>query len=158
MAEFTPIESQEALDAIITKRLEQKERSVRSEYADYDDLKKQSQTWESQKSAFEKQIADNKTAYDDLNAKYSAATGKVAELEAGALRTKVAIDAGLPMNLCSYLKGSTEEEIKASAAELAKFAKAEDAVPLASVDTISDQENTTRAAARKLFRDLKGEQ
>lgn len=158
MAEFTPIETQEALDAIITKRLEQKERSVRNEYADYDDLKKQSQTWEGQKTAFEKQIAENKTAYDDLNAKYTAATGKVAELEAGALRTKVAIDAGLPMNLCSYLKGSTEEEIKASAAELAKFAGEKMAAPLANPEGIPGMEDGKKAAVKQLFKEMKGDQ
>lgn len=156
MAEFKPIVTQEEFDNAIKSRLEQKERSVRSEYEDYDALKKQSQTWADEKTAFEKQIADSKTAYDDLNAKYSAATGKVAELEAGALRTKVAIDAGLPMNLCSYLKGSTEEEIKASAAELAKFAgTGVGGAPLANLE--QGHGSDKNEMYKKLLKGFKGE-
>ena len=59
------------------------------------------------------------------------ATGKIAQYETDALKTKIAIEAGLPVGLFSYLKGNTEEEIKQSAEELGKYAKAGQRQPLA---------------------------
>lgn len=131
MAEFTPINTQEELNAVIGGRLASQEKKIREEYADYEDLKKQSAAWETDKQAYEKTIADNKTAFDELTQQLTEATGKIAQYETDALKTKIAIEAGLPVGLFSYLKGNTEEEIKQSAEELGKYAKAGQRQPLA---------------------------
>ena len=123
MAEFTPINTQEELDKLIGERLASKENKIRAEYADYEDLKKQVAGWNDEKAAFEKTIADNKTAFDELTQKYDDATGKIAQYEADALKTKVAIESGIPAGLFKYLQGATEEEIRKSAEELGKFTK-----------------------------------
>ena len=126
--EFKVINTQEEFDAAIKDRLARQENKIRAEYADYDALKKSA---EEQKTAYEKTIADNKTAFDDLNQKYTEATGKIAQYETDALKTKIAIETGLPIAMISYLKGSTEEEIKTSAEELGKFTKGSQVTPLA---------------------------
>lgn len=123
MAEFTPIETQEAFDAAIKDRLARQETKIRGEYADYEDLKKKSDTWAAEKQSYEKTIAENKTSYDELNQKLVEATGKIAQFETDALKTKIASESGIPYGMSSYLKGTTEEEIRSSADELSKFAK-----------------------------------
>lgn len=131
MAEFTPINTQEEFDAQIKDRLARQETKIRGEYSDYEDLKTKAQSWDAAKETYEKTIADNKTAFDDLNKKYTEATGKIAQYETDALKTKIALESGLPVGMISYLKGSTEEEIKKSAEDLGKFAKGGQVSPLA---------------------------
>ena len=131
MSEFTPINTQEEFDAAIKDRLVRQETKIRSEYADYDNLKKQSDTWATEKQSYEKTIADNKTAYDALNDQLTEANGKIAVFETDALKTKIAIETGLPMELRGYLSGNTEEEIKASAENLGKYTKGSQVLPLA---------------------------
>lgn len=131
MSEFTPITTQDEFDALIKDRLARQESKIRGEYADYDNLKKQADAWTTEKQSYEKTIADNKTAFDDLNQKYADATGKIAQFETDALKTRIAIETGLPMELRSYLSGNTEEEIKSSAEQLGKYTKGSQVLPLA---------------------------
>jgi len=131
MSEFTPINTQEEFDAAIKDRLARQENKIRGEYADYEDLKKQSESWATEKQSYEKTIADSKTDYETLNSKLTEANGKIAQYEMDALKTRITIEAGLPMELRGYLNGTTEEEIKASAEQLGKFTKGSQAQPLA---------------------------
>jgi len=156
MAEFTPINTQEELNAVIGGRLASQEKKIREEYADYEDLKTKSAAWETDKQAYEKTIAENKTAFDELTQKYTEATGKIAQYETDALKTKVAIEAGLPVGLFSYLKGNTEEEIKQSAEELSKFAKSGQRQPLADPEGEPPKENKN-VALRKMLKEMKGD-
>lgn len=131
MSEFTPITTQDEFDTLIKDRLARQESKIRGEYADYDNLKKQADAWAAEKQSYEKTIADNKTTFDDLNQKYTDATGRIAQFETDALKTKIAIESGLPVAMFSYLKGSTEEEIRQSAEELGKYTKGSQVPPLA---------------------------
>lgn len=132
MADFTPIDTQEAFDAAIKDRLARQETKIRGEYADYADLKKQSETWATEKQSYEQTIATNKTSFEDLTKQLADATGKIAQYEVDALKTKVAVESGLPIGMVSYLKGATEEEIRTSVEELSKFAKSSQVLPMAS--------------------------
>lgn len=131
MSEFAPINTQEEFDAAIKDRLARQESKIRGEYADYGDLKKKSETWITEKATLEKTIADNKTANETLNGQLTEANKKIAQYETDALKTRIAIETGLPMELRSYLSGTTEEEIKASAEQLGKFTKGSQTLPLA---------------------------
>ena len=123
MSEFTPINTQEEFDTAIKDRLSRQESKIRSEYADYDELKKQSETWAADKQSYEKTIENNNTAYKTLNDQLIEANGKIAQYETDALKTRIAIETGVPMELRNFLQGTTEEEIKASAEQLGKFTK-----------------------------------
>lgn len=155
MAELEkPITTQEEFDAAIKDRLKRQEQTIRGEYADYEDLKKKSGTWAEEKEAYEKASAKSKEDYAALDAKYQEATGKIATYEADALKTKIAIENKLPLELRGYLKGSTEEEIKASAEELGKFTKVTQVPPLADPEGNQTKGNETM---KKLLKGLKGE-
>lgn len=103
---FTPITNQEALDAIIAKRVERE----RHKYADYDTLKAKIGTLET-----------------DL----AAATAKVETYEREAahasLIREVAKETGVPADL---LRGSTREEMTAHGKALAEFLTARSATPV----------------------------
>ena len=101
--EFKPITTQNEFDTAIKDRLARQEKTIRNEYADYENLKKQSETWATEKQFYEKTIEDNKTAYETLNGQLTEANGKIAQYETDALKTRIAIETGLPMELRSYL-------------------------------------------------------
>lgn len=147
MSEFTPINTQDEFDAAIKDRLARQEAKIRGEYSD---LEKQSQSWQAEKESYEKTIADNKTAFEDLNQKYTEASGKIAVYETDALKTKIAVETGLPMELRSYLSGSDENEIRKSAEGLSKFTKQASVPPLANAEPgLSGQTDPGKVAQRK---------
>lgn len=118
MSEFKTIETQEVLDKIIKKRLEQKDREVAESYKDYmspDDVK-------AMKAEYERQIQDANKLVTEANAKLQTFDETVSKLtkraetaEISNLKTKVAIDNNVPIKLASRLVGTTEEELKADA-------------------------------------------
>lgn len=118
MSDFKVIETQEDLDKIIKKRLEQKDREVAEAYKDYlspDDVK-------AMKADYEKQIQDANQLVEEANAKLETFDETVSNLtkraeaaEVSNLKTKVAIDNNVPIKLANRLVGTTEEELKADA-------------------------------------------
>lgn len=126
---FTPITSQEALDAIIAKRVDRERRK----YADYDTL-----------------AAKIGTLETDL----AAATAKVETYEREAAHTalvrEVAKEIGVPAEL---LRGSTREEMTAHGKALAEFLTARSATPV--IPTLGAapeaKQSTEQAFVKMLF-------
>lgn len=137
MAEFKPIETQEDFDAAIRKRLEQKEREVAGTYKDY-----------LAPEAVETLKADHAKALDDLQRQLTAAketaakhdqivadlTARASKAEAGLLKTKIAHESGVPIELADRLIGASEEELKADAEKMAGYLKPAAAPPMKSYD------------------------
>ncbi|HJA90846.1 MAG TPA: DUF4355 domain-containing protein [Candidatus Jeotgalibaca merdavium] len=116
---FKPIETQEALDLIIKDRLARE----REKYADYDDLKAKNASYETQVTALQKTIDESSatnTAHDDAVAELNA---KIKGFETANLRTKIALQQGIPFDLVDRLAGDDEASIKADAERLAAFVK-----------------------------------
>lgn len=110
--DFTPINTQEELDAVIRSRLERE----RNKFADYDELK-------TAKADLEKALASAK-AKAESDSKTQAQ--KIAELEkqnkeyaAAAVKSRIAIEMGIPMDIKDRLCGETEEEIRKDAERIA---------------------------------------
>ena len=158
MAEFTPINTQDELDAVLASRMSRQETKIRAEYKELEEqnktLKSESEKWTKEKSDLEAQIAKNKTDYDNLNGKLTEANGTIADYKKRELKTKITIEKGLPMGLREYLKGTTEDEIKASADELGKFANAGRQVPLADPEGDPPSGGSTTASLRGLLKQL----
>lgn len=120
---FTPITSQESLDAIIAKRVERERRK----YADYDTL-----------------TAKIGTLETDL----AAATAKAETYEREAAHTalirEVAKETGVPADL---LRGSTREEITTHGKALAEYLTARSATPvIPSLGAAPETQQTTEQA------------
>lgn len=116
---FKIIETQEELDRIIQGRLDRE----KEKYADYDDLKAKNATYETQVTALQKTIDESSAAnkaHDDAVAELNA---KIKGFETANLRTKIALQNGIPFDLVDRLSGDDEESIKADAERLAAFVK-----------------------------------
>lgn len=148
MPEFKPIETQEALDAIIKDRIERAKKSAADEaakkyegYLSPDDVKKHTD----QIAALTEKLKESDTKINDLTAKNSA-------YEIASVKTKVAHEVGLPYELAERLSGLTEEEIRKDADALSKFAAPRQATPSFSSETPIGA--TTDAAYRALAHDM----
>ena len=148
MPEFKPIETQEALDAIIRERLERQKKNVTAEvakqyegYLSPDDVKKHTD----QIAALTEKLKESDTKIADLTAKNSA-------YEIASVKTKIAHEVGLPYELAERLSGTTEEEIRKDADALSKFAMHPQATPSFSPETPPGA--SSDAAFRALAHDL----
>lgn len=153
MSDFKPIETQEALDQIIKDRLARE----REKYADYDKLKSENESYESKLNALQ-------TTIDESNAKIKTHDDTVADLnkkiagyETASLRTRIAIQNGLPLDLADRLVGDDEESIKADAERLAGFVskKQQTPPPLKSTESAPKEDKTI--AYKNLLNGLKKE-
>ena len=82
-------------------------------------------------------------------------TAKVAGYETANLRTRIALQNGLPYDLADRLVGEDEESIKADAERLSSFVTKQHSAPLKNVEpNIQKDENS---AYRKLVEGLKTE-
>lgn len=149
MSEFKPIETQEALDAIIKERLERQKKSVTEE------VKKQYEGWISPED-----MKKSTEQIETLTGKLSESEKKIAELttknsayEISSVKMKVAHETGIPYELAERLSGANEEEIRKDAETLAKFA-----APATPTPSFSGEQavgtNATTAAFKALAHDL----
>lgn len=150
MSEFKVIETQEQLDAIIgerVKRAEKKAEEKASEkYADYDDLKKQVADLSEQLKGNDEKIAEFTKQNEEL-------TGKVHEYETASVKTKVALEAGLPYQLAAKLSGDTEEAIREDAKKLAEFV-AKPSAPMGSAEPDQGKDSPKDSALFDMARQL----
>lgn len=136
MAEFTPIMTQEDFDAAISERLKREQ----AKYSDYDTIKSDLGTLRVQLSAKDAEI--------------STLQEKVKGYETDSVKTRIALDTGLPLDLRTRLTGETEEEIRADANKLAKlFVQQKDPAPLRDTEPPVADEKT--AAYKSLLNNLK---
>lgn len=111
MAEFKVIETQEEFDAMIKSRLDRAESKVRAEFADYETIKSNLSALQAEKESLAEQVSTLNGTISDLNAKLSAA-------EADSVKTRIALEKGLPYEMRNRLNGTNEEEILADAEAL----------------------------------------
>ena len=136
MAECTPIMTQEDFDAAISERLKREQ----AKYSDYDTIKSDLGTLRVQLSAKDAEI--------------STLQGKVKGYETDSVKTRIALETGLPLDLRTRLTGETEEEIRADANKLAKlFVQQKDPAPLRDTEPPVADEKT--AAYKSLLNNLK---
>lgn len=104
MSEFNIIETQEELDKVIGERLARQketiEKQYKSQYADYEQLKTSS-------ADYDKQVSE-------LNA-------KIAGYETASMRTRIALQNGIPYDLAGRLVGEDEESVAEDAKRLAEL-------------------------------------
>ena len=123
MSDFKVIETQEQLDAIIKDRISRAEAKAAEKYADYDDIKAKSADKDKQIAALSSKLDEQKTKYDEYDKQIADLNAKIKDYEAGAVKTRIAHEVGLPYELANRLRGETEEEIRADAQELAKYGR-----------------------------------
>lgn len=154
MSEFKTIETQEELDNIVKERI----RREREKFGDYDELKKRVSELESENSALKSTVEDDKQTRAGLDAQITELQGQVSNYETASLRTRIALQNGLPYDLADRLQGADEEALKDDAERLAGFMRpATPPAPLRDTEPAIGDDKTTQM--KQMLRELqpKGE-
>ena len=152
---FKAIETQDELDRIISERLSRQKESFEKQLTDYDQLKTAKADLESQVGTLQSTIEQSKSGQEDYTKQISNLTSKVAGYETANLRTRIALQNGLPYDLADRLVGEDEESIKLDAERLSSFVAKPHSAPLKDVEpNIQKDENS---AYRKLVEGLQTE-
>ncbi len=112
--DFKPIETQEDFDAAIKDRIERAKTSVRSEFADYEDLKAKSSEFEAKQAELTASLAEKESSIAELQAKLTAY-----ETDSG--KREAARKYNLPDGMEKFLSGTDKTEWEAAAKELSKL-------------------------------------
>lgn len=126
MGEFTPITTQEQLEAVLKDRLERQSKKFDTEKADLE--KKYSGYMASDdvtklKQSYEDQIKDLNTKIDEgasVQTELDNAKKQIEAQKLDSLRIKTALENGIPYEFADRLKGTTAEELTADAKLFAK--------------------------------------
>lgn len=126
MGEFTPITTQEQLEAVLKDRLERQSKKFESEKADLE--KKYSGYMASDdvtklKKSYEDQIKDLNTKVESgasVQTELDSAKKQIEAQKLDSLRIKTALENGIPYEFADRLKGTTAEELTADAKLFAK--------------------------------------
>lgn len=118
MSEFTPITTQEELDALIADRLKRKDEQVAKKYGDYDALKERATTYEEKVKEMTKQLEELTSKSQTYDKTVSDLEAKVKGYETADLKRRIATEKGLPAELADRLTGATEEDLGKDAEKL----------------------------------------
>ena len=119
MSEFKPITTQEEFDAAIKGRLSRE----KEKYGDYDQLKSRIAELEEENVGLKSTIEDTNQSKADAERQLEGLRHQIAGYETASLRTRVALQHGLPYDLADRLQGNDEESFKADAERLAGYIK-----------------------------------
>lgn len=121
MSDFKAIETQEELDQIIEGRLARQKESLEKQFADYDQLKTRNEELESEVGSLQTTINETNEKAKSYDTTISDLNAKISGYETANLRTKIALQNGLPLDLADRLQGEDEASLKADAERLAGF-------------------------------------
>ena len=148
MSEFKPITTQEEFDNAIKERLSRE----KSKYSDYDQLKSRVAELEEENVGLKSTIEASNQSKADADKQLEK---QIAGYETASLRTRVALQHGLPYDLADRLQGTDEESLKADAERLAGFMKPVSKIaPVKSTEPIVPKEDDDRAMVRNLVQNL----
>lgn len=117
MSNFQEIKTQEEFDEAIKERLERE----RAKFADYGELKDKNAKLTSQIETLNKQISDTASKYKDTDKTIADLNSRIKAYESDSVKTRIALQKGLPYEFASRLKGETEEELIKDAETFASF-------------------------------------
>ena len=119
MSEFKPITTQEEFDAAIKGRLSRE----KEKYGDYDQLKSRVAELEEENVGLKSTIEATNQSKADADKQLEDLQNQIAGYETANLRTRVALQHGLPYDLADRLQGTDEESFKADAERLVGYIK-----------------------------------
>lgn len=149
MSEFKPITTQEEFDAAIKERLSRE----KAKYSDYDQLKSRVTELETENVGLKSTIEANNQSKADADKQLEKMQSQIAGYETASLRTRIALQHGLPYDLADRLQGTDEESFKADAERLASFVKhTEHVAPMRTLEP--DLEKTENTSYKNLVQGL----
>lgn len=152
MSEFKTIETQEQLDAIVGERIKRERKTIESRYEGYlspTEVEEKYKGWMSPEEVEEKYkeyLSPEEATKKDA---------RIKNYETDSVKTRIALETGLPYKAVTYLQGEDEASIQKSAESLKSLMGSTGAAPLASTEPTGVNDKDT--AIRKMLKDLKGE-
>lgn len=148
---FKIIETQEELDQIVSGRVNRVKEKHNEEISS---LKSLNKTLKKENESLKEEVSKNAEKYKDVDGKLSDLEGKVATYERESVKTKVAMELGIPFELSGKLSGETEEEIRKDAEILSKFIGQKKRPPLRNPEG-GGQSNERNDALREMLKGIK---
>ena len=145
MSEFKPITTQEEFDAAIKGRLFRE----KEKYGDYDQLKSRVAELEEENVGLKSTIEASNQSKADADKQLEELQSQIAGYETASLRTRVALQYGLPYDLADRLQGTDEDSFKADAERLAGYIKKSQPVA-----PIRDSEPVLEKTENTLYKNL----
>lgn len=119
--EFKIIETQEEFDKAIQERLNRQKESIEKQYADYAEIKARNTTLETEVGTLKTTLSETNNKTENYDKDIAALNAKIAGYETANIRTKIALQHGIPYDLAGRLVGEDEESITADAKKLAEL-------------------------------------
>ena len=120
---FKAIETQEDFDRAVGERIAREQETLAKKYSDYDQIKKRNAELETEVGTLQSTIEESNNAAKTHEQTVADLNAKIAGYEKSSLRTKIALQHGIPIDLADRLVGEDEESIKADAERFASFTK-----------------------------------
>ena len=144
MSDFTPIESQEQLNAIIGERISRAEQKAAEKYSDYDDVKKQNADYAAQLTDLQKQLEEQSEKMKNHQTEVDSLNAKVRDFESSSLKTRIALETGLPYKMADRLTGDDEASIRQDAEMMVKLMGTNKTAPVGSPEPTNFGKQSTR--------------
>lgn len=161
MTDFKPITTQEEFDTAISERLKRDRETREKKYEGYispADVEKMKSDYDKQITELNASIESSAKKYANYDKDIAERDAKIKGYETASLKTRVALETGLPYELASRLTGETEEDIRKDAEVIKQLmgSNQKQVAPAASTETKADGDPKT-AALRKTIEKMKGE-
>lgn len=131
--EFTPIETQEQFDAMVKDRVERAKKSAAKEFEtqlkDLEQLKESVTAKETEIGTLKAKITDLEAEKKTSGESYQSMQKELSQVKLSALKQRIAIDAGIPLEMADRLNGEDEESIKEDAEKVKGFWGAKHVAP-----------------------------
>lgn len=140
--EFKAITTQEEFDKAIQDRLNRQKEALEKQYADYEEIKARNQDLETEVGTLKTALAESNEKASNYDKDLSDLNAKIAGYETANMRTRIALQHGIPYDLASRLIGDDEESIAADAKKLSELVgKKEPIAPLKDVEPPIDSKD-----------------
>lgn len=129
MAEFTPITTQEQLDAVLKERLARKDEATAKQIEELKAAAGRATELEKQNGDLSKALEEASKKVANHDKEVGELTSKVKSYETASVKTRIAHEIGLPYELAGRLSGEDEDTIRKDAEGLFKLVGQHKPVP-----------------------------
>lgn len=155
MAEFKPIETQEELNRVIGATRREATERAKEQFADYDELKAAKADLEARLAKAEEAAKSAATDKDGVVQQVKGLEEQLEAMKVKEVKTRAAIQMGLPYDLADRLKGTTEEDILKDAETLSLQFKPK-AQPLADSEPSVSKNDSKEASMKAMLHSVLG--
>ena len=154
MGDFKVINTQEEFNEAIKERLQRERDLFEKKYSDYEDQKTKKEEYEKQLTELNKTLSEITEKSKGYDATVAELNSKIKAYETDSVKTRIALEHGLPLEVARRLSGEDEDSIKQDAETLSKFftTKRTTVLPARENEPVVDD---TKTALKNMLENLK---